>query len=39
VRWGSYLLGGDEKAYRRKVTELRQGLDRTGAPTEAPSAA
>jgi uncharacterized ferritin-like protein (DUF455 family) len=35
VRWGSHLLGGDEKAYRRKVSELREGLDRTGAPTTA----
>ena len=33
VRWGSYLLGGDERAYREKVRELRRGLDRTGAPT------
>lgn len=32
VRWGSHLLGGDEKAYRDKVRELREGLDRTGAP-------
>ena len=32
VRWGSYLLGGDEKAYREKVRELRQGLDATGQP-------
>jgi Protein of unknown function (DUF455) len=32
VRWGSHVLGGDEKAYREKVRELRQGLDRTGAP-------
>jgi hypothetical protein len=32
VRWGSYLLGGDEAAYREKVRELREGLDRTGAP-------
>jgi Protein of unknown function (DUF455) len=32
VRWGSHLLGGDEAAYREKVRELRQGLDRTGAP-------
>jgi Protein of unknown function (DUF455) len=39
VRWGSHLLGGDEAAYRRKVSELRQGLDRTGAPSETPSAA
>jgi hypothetical protein len=35
VRWGSYLLGGDERAYREKVRELRQGLDRTGAPSAA----
>jgi uncharacterized ferritin-like protein (DUF455 family) len=39
VRWGSHLLGGDEAAYRRKVSELREGLDRTGTPTETPSAA
>jgi hypothetical protein len=39
VRWGTYLVGGDEAAYRRKVSELREGLDRTGAPTETPSAA
>ena len=32
ARWGSHLLGGDEQAYREKVRELRQGLDRTGAP-------
>jgi hypothetical protein len=32
VRWGSYLLGNDEKAYREKVRELRAGLDHTGAP-------
>ncbi len=32
VRWGSHLLGGDEKAYREKVRELRQGLDPTGQP-------
>jgi Protein of unknown function (DUF455) len=32
VRWGSHLLGGDEQTYREKVRELRQGLDRTGAP-------
>lgn len=37
VRWGSYLLGGDEKAYREKVRELREGLDRTGVPTQTPS--
>lgn len=34
VRWGSHLLGGDEGAYRRKVRELREGLDATGAPAE-----
>ena len=32
VRWGTYLLGGDEKAYRDTVRDLRAGLDRTGAP-------
>jgi hypothetical protein len=32
VRWGSYLLGGDERAYRDKVRELRARLDETGAP-------
>jgi hypothetical protein len=32
VRWGSYLLGGSEKAYREKVRELRADLDATGAP-------
>jgi Protein of unknown function (DUF455) len=32
VRWGTHLLGGDEQAYRDKVRELRQGLDRTGTP-------
>ena len=31
-RWGTYLLDGDERAYREKVRELRAGLDRTGAP-------
>ena len=36
VRWGSYLLGGDERAYRDKVRELRRGLDATGAPVGAP---
>lgn len=39
VRWGTYLCGGDEHAYRAKVSELRAGLDRTGAPTEAGRAA
>ena len=32
VRWGTHLLGGDEAAYRAKVRELRQGLDKTGQP-------
>jgi hypothetical protein len=32
ARWGSYLLGGDERAYREKVRELRADLDRTGVP-------
>jgi hypothetical protein len=32
VRWGSYLLGGDEAVYREKVRELRGDLDRTGKP-------
>jgi hypothetical protein len=35
TRWGSYLLGGDEQAYRRKVAELRGELDETGAPKAA----
>jgi hypothetical protein len=33
LRWGAYLLDGDEAAYREKVRALRAGLDRTGAPT------
>jgi hypothetical protein len=37
VRWGSYLLGGDEKAYRAKVRELREGLDATGTPVGTPT--
>jgi hypothetical protein len=37
ARWGSHLLGGDEKAYREKVRELRQALDPTGMPVSAPS--
>ena len=32
VRWGSYLLGGSERAYRDKVRDLRAALDETGAP-------
>lgn len=31
-RWGTYLLGGDESAYRDKLRELRAGLDATGTP-------
>ena len=31
-RWGTYLLGGDEAAYREKLRELRAGLDSTGQP-------
>ena len=31
-RWGAHLLGGDERAYRAKVRELRGDLDATGAP-------
>ena len=33
VRWGAHLLGGDEQAYREKVRELRERLERTGGPT------
>ena len=36
VRWGTYLLGGDEVAYRAKVRELRAGLDATGMPVRQP---
>jgi Protein of unknown function (DUF455) len=36
VRWGAYLLGGSEHAYRDKVRELRAGLDETGTPTARP---
>lgn len=36
VRWGTHLLGGDAAAYRAKVQELRQDLDRTGAPITSP---
>ena len=35
VRWGAYLLGGSEKAYREKVRELRGDLDEAGAPAGA----
>ncbi len=36
-RWGTYLLGGDEAAYRAKMRELRAGLDATGAPITTPT--
>ena len=39
TRWGTYLCGGDEAAYRTRVRELREGLDETGAPVAAPKAA
>lgn len=39
VRWGSYLLGGDEGAYREKVRELREELDEAGVPRAAHGAA
>jgi uncharacterized ferritin-like protein (DUF455 family) len=32
VRWGTYLCDGDERAYRDRVRELRERLDRTGVP-------
>ena len=32
ARWGAYLMDGDERAYRRYVSELRSELDATGAP-------
>jgi hypothetical protein len=35
TRWGSYMLGGDERAYRDKVAQLRGELDETGAPKAA----
>ncbi len=31
-RWGTYLCGGDEAAYKAKIRELRAELDETGAP-------
>jgi hypothetical protein len=37
TRWGTYLLDGDEKAYRNKVRELREQTDRTGKPIATPS--
>jgi hypothetical protein len=39
TRWGTYLCGGDESAYKRKIRQLREGLDETGAPAGAPQAA
>lgn len=39
ARWGAYLLGGSEHAYRERVRELRAGLDRTGAPPPVPAGA
>ena len=35
ARWGAYLMGGDEQAYRQKVAEMRGELDETGAPKAA----
>jgi hypothetical protein len=37
TRWGTYLLDGDEKAYREKVRELRAQTDRTGKPIADPT--
>ena len=39
TRWGTHLCGDDEAAYKRKIRELREGLDETGAPTGEPQAA
>ena len=39
ARWGAHLMGGDEKAYRAKVRELRGDLDETGAPVSTPNPA
>jgi hypothetical protein len=39
TRWGTHLCGGDEGAYKRKIRELREGLDETGAPAGEPQAA
>jgi Protein of unknown function (DUF455) len=39
TRWGTYLCGGDGDAYKRKVRELRERLDETGAPAGEPQAA
>lgn len=35
ARWGAHLLGGDERAYRAKVRELRRELDAGGRPVAA----
>jgi Protein of unknown function (DUF455) len=34
TRWGTYLMDGDERAYRQKVHELRAGADRAGQAVE-----
>jgi hypothetical protein len=39
TRWGTHLCGGDEAVYKRRVRELREGLDETGAPPREPQAA
>ncbi len=39
VRWGTHLLGGEPAAYREKMKELREGLDRTGQPVSPPTPA
>jgi hypothetical protein len=39
VRWGAYLMDGDERAYRDKVRELRGDLDETGMPKQEKEAA
>jgi hypothetical protein len=31
-RWGTYLCGGDEAAYKARIRELRAELDETGMP-------
>ncbi len=36
TRWGTHLCDGDEAAYKRKIRELREGLDETGAPAGDP---
>ena len=35
VRWGSYLLGGSERAYRDKVRDLRAARTRPARPRSA----